>query len=158
MFDLFRSRPFADEFLGELKRSRGHWRGRIQLGDAEAELVLAGGRDRPADGALAEARTLSDRFHNLRPLIAAALFDHLEPYLEALKEEGPASGPGERSMPESPDEVWGHATLVYVSLLPCDGRLTTEFGYQVDWDEEHTLGVRFAGEQFLELCGSTLSP
>jgi len=49
-------------------------------------------------------------------------------------------------------------SLVFVSVTPLDGVLTTELGYTTAWDEEHTLGVRFQSGKFIELCGSVLPP
>lgn len=46
----------------------------------------------------------------------------------------------------------------FVAISPLDGSLTTELGYTTAWDEEHTLGARFAGGTFIELCGSVLPP
>ncbi|WP_295506892.1 hypothetical protein [Accumulibacter sp.] len=43
-------------------------------------------------------------------------------------------------------------------MTPLDDALTTELGYMTSWDEEHTLGARFQGDRFIELCGSVLPP
>jgi hypothetical protein len=43
-------------------------------------------------------------------------------------------------------------------VAPLDGILTIEIGYQVAWDEEHTLGARIRDGALLELCGSVLAP
>lgn len=51
-----------------------------------------------------------------------------------------------------------HTILVFVQVTPISGVLAVEIGYQVTWDEEHTLGARFRGGQLLELCGSVLAP
>ena len=58
----------------------------------------------------------------------------------------------------TPDEVWAHVTLSFVSVTPLAGALTVEFGFTTEWDEEHTLGARFQQGQLLELCGSVLAP
>jgi hypothetical protein len=47
---------------------------------------------------------------------------------------------------------------VYAAVITLDGELTVELGYRVDWDEEHTLGARFRGDEPVELCGSVLEP
>jgi hypothetical protein len=49
-------------------------------------------------------------------------------------------------------------SLVFVSVTPLSGLLTTELGYTTAWDDEHTLGARFQSGRFIELCGSVLPP
>jgi hypothetical protein len=147
MFGLFRSPPFRDPHLGELARSRGHWRGSLTLKAASSvPLVLSGTRSEPHAQALALARELPTQFTSWRTPIENALFEHYEPYAEALPRI------------ESPSQVWPHVSLVFVSVTPLDGVLTTEFGYTTRWDEEHTLGARFQSGKLLELCGSVLPP
>lgn len=53
---------------------------------------------------------------------------------------------------------WSEAKLEVVLVVELDGELATELCYKVPWDEEHTLGARFRGTQWIELCGSTLVP
>ena len=158
MFGLFKSAPFSDPVLGALVRSRGYWRGTLPLDAGPTTLALAGTRNAPDAGALAEARALARRFPAWRPAIDTALFEHYAPYAEALA-AGELPEPDE-DIPRiaSPAEVGSHARLEYVSIAPLDGVLVTELGYLTAWDEEHTLGVRFAGERFVELCGSVLRP
>jgi hypothetical protein len=47
---------------------------------------------------------------------------------------------------------------VYAAVITLDGELAVELGYRVGWDEEHTLGARFRGDEPVELCGSVLEP
>lgn len=49
-------------------------------------------------------------------------------------------------------------TTESLSKVDLDGELATELCYNVPWDEEHTLGARFRGTQWIELCGSTRVP
>jgi hypothetical protein len=159
MFGLFKTSPFRDAVLGEFNRSRGHWRGAIALeGAAAVPLVLSGGRTEPDTQAIAIARTLASTFIPWRSSIELALFEHYGPYAETLVagEHPPTS----ESFPNitTPSQVWPYVSLVYVSVTPLGGRLATEFGYTTAWDEEHTLGARFQAGEFVELCGSVLSP
>jgi hypothetical protein len=159
MFSLFKSPSFRDPLLGEFARSRGHWRGSLALeGIASVPLVLSGTRTQPDAKAIATARTLANAFTSWRPTIESALFEHYGPYAEALAagELPPPSDP----LPsiKAPSEVWPHVSLVFVSVTPLEGVLTSEFGYTTAWDEEHTLGARFEDGKFLELCGSVLPP
>ena len=136
MFSLFKTPAFHDPQIGELRRSRGHWRGFMPIEPgANASLVISGTRSVPDGHLLVLAKQLPTQFVAWKPIIADALFAHLLPYVEAL-------AVGELSPPTDP--------LVGVS--------TTEFGLRVAWDEEHTLGARFQSDKFIELCGSILAP
>ena len=104
------------------------------------------------------AREVPVKFASWRPSIERALFEHYEPYAAAV-----ASGevpPESEAFPSitAANRVWPHVSLVFVSVTPLDGTLTTEFGLTTGWDEEHTLGARFQSGKLLELCGSVLSP
>lgn len=157
MFGLFKSPPYLDPQLGELTRSRGHWRGTLALeGGARVPLALAGSRSEPDAQAVAAARDVPKRLAEWRASIEAALFEHYEPYAEANAADDPES-PGQ-AMPGIPaaNQVWPHVSLVFVSVTPLDGVLTVELGYAAAWDEEHTLGARFQANRFVELCGSVL--
>jgi hypothetical protein len=107
---------------------------------------------------LAAAREVAQAFASWRPVIEQALFEHYEPYAETVTaDELPSAGEG---LPQiaAPGDVWSHVSLVFVSITPLSGLLTTELGYTTAWDDEHTLGVRFQSGEFTELCGSVLSP
>ncbi len=158
MLSFFKSPVFRDSQLGEFVRSRGHWRGKLELGGSTVLFVLAGGRSEPDAQALQLARTVSPHFPAWRPIIAEALFEHYQPYAEALA-AGEAPEPS-TTLPRigAPSEVWPHAVLVFVSVAPIDRALVVEFGFTTAWDEEHTLGARFQGGKLLELNGSVLPP
>ena len=57
-----------------------------------------------------------------------------------------------------PDEALQRAEPEAVVVVALDGQIATEVCYRVPWDEEHTLGARFRGPRWIELCGSTLVP
>ncbi len=158
MFGLFKSPPFHDPQLGELSRSRGHWRGTIAIASGHVPLALAGSRTGPDEAALVQAREATLQYASWRSRIGAALFEHYVPYAEALA-DGELPAPDE-PLPELVDanQVWPHVSLVFVCVAPLGGVLTTELGYTVAWDEEHTLGVRIQNGEFVELCGSVLRP
>ncbi len=63
-------------------------------------------------------------------------------------------------MPEiaDPAGVWPHIEARFVSVTPLAGQPVVEIGYEVAWDEGHTLGARFRDGQALELSGSVLAP
>jgi hypothetical protein len=151
----FSSPDVRDPQLGLLRRSRGRWRGTLALPDAPpVPLIVAGGRRAPDADALVVARDIPARFASWRPAIAAALFEHYAPYADALAAGELDSGARAPPKLSSPDDVWPHVQLLYAAATRLGGALITELGYRVAWDEEHTLGARFAGERLLELCGS----
>ena len=158
MLRFFKTPLFRDAALGEFTRSRGHWRGRLELNGAAVPLVLVGNRSEPDTPALALARTIATDFAAWRASIETALFEHYQPYADALD-------PGEQPAPSDPVpsigascEVWSHVSLVFASVATLDRALTVELGFTTEWDEEHTLGARFQAGQFIELCGSVLAP
>jgi hypothetical protein len=159
MFGFFKSAATVDPQLGELRRSRGAWRGMIKLdAGGSVPLVLSGGRAAPDAEALRSARAVSASYESWRPAIAQQLFDHYAPYAEAVA-AGELAPPSPALPPlDTPSSVWPHATLEFVQVTPLDGVLTVEIGYRVAWDEEHTLGARFRDGKLLELCGSVLAP
>ena len=159
MFGLFKSPPFRDPKLGELVRSRGLWRGSLTIeAGVSTPLMLSGTRTEPHAPALAAAREVTKAFASWRPAIEQALFEHYEPYGEMVT-AGELPPPSE-ALPRlaAPGDVWSHVSLVFVSVTPLSGLLTTELGYTTAWDDEHTRGVRFQSGEFIELCGSVLPP
>ena len=151
MFNLFRSAPFVDERLGELRRSRGGWRGTLVLdGTVSVPLVVSGSRRAPHPEALRMARAVPSELPAWRPVIERALFEHYTPYAEAAAADVPAI--------REPASVWAHTRVDYVQVAPLDGPLTVEIGYRVAWDEEHTLGARLRDGRLVELNGSVRAP
>ena len=106
----------------------------------------------------AAAREVAQAFASWRPAIEQALFEHHEPYAEAVTAGELPSPSGALPRIAAPGDVWSHVSLVFVSVTPLSGLLTTELGYTTAWDDEHTLGARFQSGQFIELCGSVLTP
>lgn len=158
MFSFFKSPPFIDPQLGELRRSRGRWRGILNLDtESQVPLVLSGGRSAPDAEPLRIARSIPTDYPTWQPIIEKELFEHYLPYAEAVTagEEEPPSWRLPRI--NTPSSVWTHTTVEYVQVVPLDGVVTVEIGYRVAWDEEHTLGARIRDGKLLELCGSVLA-
>ncbi|HJQ57269.1 MAG TPA: hypothetical protein VJ890_10205 [Vineibacter sp.] len=158
MFEFFKSTPYDDPQLGQLRRTGGAWRGTIDLGGTSIALVVDGSRKTPDAAALRIARTIASDLPGWRPQIAQALFEHYQPYAESVaagEEQPPADG-----MPkiDRPDEVWPHVAIQYVSVKPLQGVPIVEIGLSAAWDEEHTLGARLRDGKLLELNGSVLAP
>jgi hypothetical protein len=153
MFGLFKSATVTDPRLGKLEHSRGLWRGNIALGDVTVPLALSGSRTAPDLQAVQMAGGVIHDYDAWRAPIQQALFEHYEPYADAM-----GGGDGEALCIASPADVWPHVRAVFVQITPFDGALTVEIGYESAWDEEHTLGARMRDGRLLELCGSVLAP
>jgi hypothetical protein len=148
IFDLFKQPQYVDATLGTLVRRAGHWQGQISLGsDGDARLLLAGGRAAPSESSLALSRELASRYPALRPAIAAALFEHYEPYSQESEDIPKLTGP---------DQVWKHVTPVHVRIEALSNIETVEIAYRAAWDEEHTLGARLQNWALVELNGSVI--
>jgi hypothetical protein len=158
MFALFKSPPFSDGLLGELRWKGGIWRGTVNLGEMRVPLAIHGPRSSPDPQALEIARTVPSTYPEWRELIAAAMFDHYAPYAEAVA-AGESGPPGE-GLPRvtKPEEIWPHTSVEFVAVIPVDGELSVEIGYRVIWDEEHILGARLQNGRLIELNGSVLPP
>jgi Domain of unknown function (DUF6985) len=159
VFGLFKSPPFYDPKLGQLVRSRGLWRGLLTVeAGVSAPLALSGTRTEPHAQALAAAREVAQAFASWRPAIEQALFEHYEPYADSIT-AGELPSPSQ-ALPRivTPGDVWSHVSLVFVSVTPLGGVLTTELGYSTAWDDEHTLAARFQSGRFIELCASVTTP
>lgn len=153
MFGLFKSEPFRDGALGELRRAGGYWKGSVFVAPCGTfRLALAGSREAPAPLALALARELPNRFTSLMPAIQAGLFEHYAPYKEAA-DAGEKTGSPCPNI-RSPEAVWPFITPAHVLVEPVEGIPTIEVAFKVAWDIEHSVAVRFRNWQFIELNGS----
>jgi hypothetical protein len=153
MFGLFRSGPFRDGQLGELRRSGGYWKGGIVVAPCGRFLLaLAGSRALPDPTALDLAKELPGRFTSLIPKIQIGLFEHYAPYKAAV-DAGEDSGSPCPNV-ASPEGVWSHVRPAHVLVEPLVGIPTVEIAFKVAWDIEHTVGARFQDWQFIELNGS----
>jgi len=161
VFGLFKSAPFEDPELGTLSRSRGRWRGTISFGlQRDVPLGVSGGGRAPDPASLDLARQLPARFEEWRPQIESSLYEHFEPYREAAADGGSFARTGEFPRIERAPDVWPHVSPVFVLVGPLAGAPgpgpVLEIAYEVDWDEEHTVGARIQGGRLFELCGSVL--
>jgi hypothetical protein len=150
MLNFFKSKTYIDIQLGELYRSRGRWRGAIDIGHHDAvPLAISGGWRGPDPEALAAARQLAGTFHEHLMAISAALYRHFEPAAAHF-----AGTP--LATIASPEAVLGFANLHSVAVGPMGGEMAVEYVYTVEWDDEHLLGARFHGGDLVELCRSTI--
>ena len=93
-------------------RSRGRWRGLLTVeAGVSAPLALSGTRTEPHAQALAAAREVAQAFASWRPAIEQALFEHYEPYAEAVT-AGELPSPSEALLRiAAPGNVWSHPPL-----------------------------------------------
>src|SRR3954468_9061540 len=118
MFGLFKSQPFSDPHLGELRRTRGLWRGSLLLGKVRVPLVVTGSRAAPDPKALDMARSTLSDYPEWRVLIERAVFEHYTPYAEAIA-AGEAEPP-ETGLPRlvEPNDVWPYTFAEFVQVTP----------------------------------------
>jgi hypothetical protein len=159
MFDLFKTDNFQHPTRGTFKWVRGCWRGEVSIpGGKVAPLIIGGTRKGPDQQALKHAVNLERDFQIVAPQLKQALFEHYEPYAEAVRvgqlEVDDVAFPQVRNGAEA----LGLAEVEAFLVVELDGTLATEVCYRVPWDEEHTLGAKFRGHDWVELCGSTLVP
>lgn len=155
---MFKPSPFTDARLGELLRKGGIWRGTIVLGGIDVPLAIHGPREAPDPQALAIACAVSADYPAWQPSIAAALLEHYAPYADAVASEESAATEAVPPRIARPEEVWNHAAIQFVAVVPLEGEPTVEIGYRVAWDEEHVLGARLKHGRLVELNGSVLPP
>ena len=135
-------RRIVDPKLGALTRRGRSWRGHVTIdGGVEVPLVLRGGRSGPDSDAMAMVSAVLSDYERIRPLVRDALADH----------RPDSSSLDDTTGLEVPDPI-------YATVISLTGQPTVELGYQVHWDEEHTLGARVRGGELVELCGSVLPP
>ena len=132
-----RSGTVRDPVLGDLTRSRRLWRGTVHITNATVPLAIVGKRSAPDATALVLARSIEVGFPAWRPAIEAALDEHASTV---------GSAAAEIPLP------------TYVAVIAIDGQPTIELGYQVPWDDDHTLGAIIRDGRFVELNGSVLAP
>lgn len=156
ILDFLRPPTYRDPVVGNLVRRGRYWRGVISLGSGSGvPLLLAGPRAAPSEASLGLARELGHRYAALLPAIERALFEHYEPYSQAV-ESGEGERQGEVPRLGRPEQVWGHVSLVRVLIEALGGVDTVEIGYRTEWDSEHTVGARFQGWALTELNGSVI--
>lgn len=134
------------------------WRGNIAVGQATVPVAVCGSRRGPLPAAVSLGKSIADQYPAWQAQIENALIDHLMPYAEAV-----SAGdlpPPEQPLPaiEKPSEIWQHVVPTFVAIAPISGNLCIEFGYQVSWEDEHTLGAQVGNGRLLALCGSVLPP
>jgi hypothetical protein len=155
MFGLFKSSSYSDPALGTFDRKRGRWRGAIDLNGVQIPLALSGGGTQPDASALAIAKDLPAMFIRDRERLSSALFEHYEPYAEAVAEGELAPGSPLPTI-HTPSDTWPYVEVESASVTPLGRNLCAEVALRCAWDEEHTLGARYVNGTFVELNGSIL--
>ncbi|WP_393940490.1 DUF6985 domain-containing protein [Piscinibacter sakaiensis] len=157
MFGLFKTEDFQHPTLGVFRWVRACWRGEMALPNGTVvPLIVGGTRKGPDHAALRYAENVGSDLRSVESQLMQELFEHYEPYAEAARNgEIEASG-----LPQlrNGSEALRIAEVEAIVVVELDGALATEVCYRVPWDEEHTLGARFRGTNWVELCGSTLVP
>jgi hypothetical protein len=157
--NLRRPAPLSDAQLGKLRFSFGFetcvWRGSIALSPGtKIPVAIVGNADGPDAEALSMGKELVGQLPAWQEDIEKALFEHYEPYAEALA-SGELKHRGD-PLPTitSPSDIWPLISWVEASILPVGGELATQLHVTVPWDEEHTLGLLFSQGKLSAFCGS----
>ena len=155
----FRSDPHTDAHFGVFTRRRGVWIASVALPDlGTVELCIAGDRKAPSEESLALAHEVPSQYRALREEIGRALFEHLEPYADAVRAGELDADSFDPATVRGPDDVWAHAGVLAVHVNTARQSFPIEIHLEVAWDEEHTLGLRIRDGRLVELCGSVLPP
>lgn len=155
MLGFFGSDPYVDATLGPLRRRHGAWVGQCTLGSlGSVELRIAGGRKAPDDASLQMAIATAARFASLRDELAAALFEHYEPYRDSARSEDTEDESQSVPTLTGAADVWSHVAIEAVVVDASAREFQVEIRLAAAWDEEHTLGLRLGESGFVELCGS----
>ncbi len=159
MFGLFKTDDYQHATLGTFKWVRGCWRGEVSLPDqGVVPLIVGGTRKGPDHEALKHAVNLGRDLKVVEPQLKQAMYEHYQPYAEAVRDGELVVEAGTFPQVRNGADALGLAEVEAVLVVELDRTLATEVCYRVPWDEEHTLGARFRGQQWVELCGSTLVP
>jgi hypothetical protein len=129
----------------------------VSLDSETVPLVLPGPRRGPDKASIELARSVASSIAAYRQAIAEAMFEHYQPYARASVAEAPGSEPTTIQVNE-PADIWSYTEPVFFQITLLEGQPIAEIGYEVAWDEEHTLGARLRAGQFVELCGSVIAP
>jgi hypothetical protein len=128
----------------------------MHLASETVNLALAGGARQPDDAAVATACAIPGLLDEWRIIAANVLLQHYDIRLEDYQRSDP------RRRTPFPYKVglrdlWTHVRLIYIAIVPRDGRMTTELGYKAEWDPKHILEARFVGHEFVELDDNAIS-
>ncbi len=142
MASWFTAKTHQDPVLGTFERSGGWWRGSIDLGDGQIVLAVPGTRSRPDPGAIDLARAIHAEFAAAADEIDAALLEH-----RSIAVDAGMLDPG-----------WSDPVPAWVRVMTLDRERAIEIGYEVAWDDDHTLGAIVRDHHLIELNGSVLAP
>ena len=156
---LFGKRRYVDPELGELTRSGPCWEAELTIqGSGRVPAELSGNRKMPDEAALSIARELPGRYGDVAPDVQEALFGNYISYRLA-SEEGETHLVQPFPQISDPADVWQRVRLWCVRIEPLAGQPsgdqpTLELVFEVDWDEDHLVGVRMQQWRVWEVCGS----
>ena len=129
-------------------RSRGLWSGLLTVeAGVSAPLALSGTRTEPHAQALAAPRQVAQAFASWRPAIEQALLSTTS--LTQKRSPRVSFRRPPEALPahcSAGRRLSSHVSLVFVSVTPLSGLLTTTTRIHHHWDDEHTLELGFKQE------------
>lgn len=136
-----------------LRRYGRSWNGNIFLAPIGTfYLSLAGLGKLPQPAAIELAKELLERFPSLIPSIENDLFEHYEPYKDAVDAGEWTGSPCPQIA--SASGVWSHVEPAHVRIEIMNGRWQVEIAFRTEWDIEHTVAAIFSDWQLIEFNGS----
>jgi hypothetical protein len=142
--------------LGTVKKNLfGMWKGSMTLGDQKVEIRLPGSGTEPNPSAVNLLKELPQRFPSLQKEIEKHLYEHYQPYREAL-DAGEEVAPVGRQFPKigAPSEVWKWTRPVRVVVESTGPKGKLEIAFEVGWDEEHVVGATVEDWKISAFSGS----
>jgi hypothetical protein len=159
----------ASLLLQDFKDEQYWWCGKVSLamwGGESLEVVLDKAADEGeglADVQLGTLRELIDRQQDIRPYLAAELFEHYQKNIfHSMTHWSPergSFGKDEFTPPiKTADEIWQLIDLDSIWIAHPAGYDADPKGFKIagecHWDPEHGLGVKFRNWKIVEFCGS----
>lgn len=147
------STTYQDPEFGSFTRGLlGMWKGRMNLQNNEnVEVRLPGSGKEPESNSLSLLKELLKRYSALQKEIEKSLYEHYEPYREAV-DAGEEVAPIGGKFPwlSSPSDVWNSTKPVRVVVES----KKLEIAFEVQWDEEHIVGATVENWKVVDFCGS----
>ncbi len=141
------------EFGSFTKGLFGMWKGRMSLqNNQNVEVRLPGSGREPEPRSFSLLKDLTTRYPDLQKEIEKYLYEHYEPYREAVDtgEEVAAAG-GQFPRINLSSDVWKSTKPVRVAV---DSMSKLEIAFEVEWDEEHIVGATIDNWNVVDFCGS----
>ena len=128
------------------------WHAFTTVGAHRRVFVKLPGLFRPSPTALAAFEALRDQYQSFLPAVQESLWSDYLAYREAVS-AGEATE-GALVSVQGPSAISAHVTLVHVEMEPYGVADTSQLGFDVAWDPDHTKGITIEHGRVVHLNGS----